>query len=94
MFSWDESKRKKVIKNHNIDFEKITDIFDDPFSIDFTDYKHSDEFEVRFAKIGITAEYGLIFLVYTEVDAETVRFITARRAERFMVKEYDKRKRY
>jgi uncharacterized DUF497 family protein len=94
MFSWDETKRERVISEHKIDFAKITDIFEDAFSIDFIDDEHSSKTEQRFAKIGITAEYGLVFLVYVTVDPGTVHFITARRAESFMVKEYEKRKRY
>lgn len=94
MFSWDETKREKVLSEHKIDFAKILDIFEDPFSIDFIDDEHSSEDEQRFAKVGITAEYGLIFLVYVSVDPETVHFITSRRAESYMVKEYEKRKRY
>ena len=40
MFSWDESKREKVIAEHSIDFARIEDVFDDPFSIDYADYEH------------------------------------------------------
>jgi len=94
MFSWDETKREKVISEHRIDFAKITDIFEDLFSIDFIDDEHSRKDEQRFAKIGVTAEYGLVFLVYIAPNSEAVHFITARRAESFMVKEYEKRKRY
>ncbi len=94
MFSWDESKREKVLDEHKIDFARIIDVFEDPSSIDFIDDEHSNEDEQRFAKIGFTAKYGLIFLVYVSVDPETAHFITARRAENYMVKEYEKRKRY
>jgi uncharacterized DUF497 family protein len=94
MFSWDETKREKVISEHKIDFAGIVDIFEDPFSIDFIDDEHSSEGEQRFAKIGITARYDLIFLVYISIDPKTAHFITARRAENYMVKEYEKRKRY
>lgn len=93
MFSWNEEKREKVFKDHKIDFNKIEDIFDDPFSIDFTDEEHSAENETRYAKIAFTAEYGLVFLIYTEAEFENARFITARRAENWMVKEYERRKR-
>ena len=32
---WDEDKREKVIRERNIDFAKILDIFDDDFAVDF-----------------------------------------------------------
>ena len=92
MFKWNEAKRQKVIKEHKVDFAKIEDIFDDPFSIDFTDYEHSSDNETRYAKIAFTVEYGLVFLIYTEADFENVRFVTARRAENWMAKEYERRK--
>ena len=89
MFVWDEAKRLKVIENHNVDFELITDIFDDPYGVYNDDFGHSDK-EIRYTVIGSTANYGLVFLVFTYVE-EKIRFITARRAENWMVKEYEKR---
>ena len=90
MFVWDESKRLKVIDEHKIDFALITDIFDDPFGIYREDAEHSGE-ETRYSVTGLTAEYGLIFAVFTYTDKEEVRLITARRAEKWMVKQYEKR---
>jgi len=52
------------------------------------DLGHS-EIELRYAVIGKTARYGLIFLVFTYIE-EKIRFITARRAENWMVKEYER----
>ncbi len=93
MFVWNESKRKKVIKEHGVDFASIKDIFDDVFSLDFQDSEHSES-EQRFGIIAKTAEYGLILAIYTATETE-VRIITARRAEKWMVNEYEKqRKRY
>jgi len=89
MFVWDESKRQKVIEEHGVDFALIVDIFDDPFAIYRDDFGHS-ETEIRYTVVGLTVNYGLVFLVFTYVD-EKVRFITARRAENWMVKEYERR---
>ncbi|MGI8543220.1 MAG: BrnT family toxin [Aridibacter sp.] len=91
MFVWDESKRLKVIQEHKTDFELIFDVFEDPFSIDFEDYEHSDNTEVRWGIIGQTAQYGLIVLFYTIVETDDVRFTTARKAEKWMVKKYEER---
>ncbi|MGI8670536.1 MAG: BrnT family toxin [Aridibacter sp.] len=91
MFVWDESKRLKVIREHKIDFELIFDVFEDPNSVDFEDYEHSDETETRWGIIGQTAQYGLIVLFYTIVETDDVRFITARKAEKWMVKKYEER---
>lgn len=88
MFVWNEKKRKKVLADHNVDFASITDIFEDPYALYDDDLGHS-EIELRYAVIGKTARYGLIFLVFTYVE-EKIRFITARRAENWMVKEYER----
>lgn len=91
--TWDEDKAAENIKNHGIAFTELLDIFSDPYSVDFVDEAHSVDEETRYAIIALTAP-GLIYLVYTEPEADTVRFITARRAEAWMVKEYeDNRKR-
>jgi len=90
MFVWDELKRQKVIKDHKIDFELMIDVFDDAFAIYREDLEHSDE-ETRYSVIGITAEYGLIFAVFTYTNKSEVRLITSRRAEKWMVKEYEQR---
>ena len=89
MFVWEESKRRKIIQDHAIDFELIFDIFEDSFSVDFEDYEHSDETEIRWGIIGQTTQYGLLVLNYTITETEDVRFITARRSENWMVKKYE-----
>ncbi len=92
MFGWRKSKREKVIREHGVDFAEIEDVFEDAFSIDFIDYAHSTEAEIRYGVIGKTARYGLIELIYTVTEDETIHFITARRAENWMVREYEKRR--
>ena len=92
MFVWDESKRLKVIENHKVDFALITDVFDDPYGVYREDTEHSGNEESRYSVIGATAEYGLVFAVFSYADADNnIRFITARRAEKWMVKDYEER---
>jgi uncharacterized DUF497 family protein len=90
MITWDEKKCKKVIKNHGIDFAKIEDIFDDPFAIQQDIREHSAS-EERLMIIAKTAAYGLVALVYTFRD-EDIRYITARRAEKWMTNLYEKQR--
>ncbi len=90
MFVWDKSKRLKVIENHRVDFDLMLDVFDDPFGIYQEDSEHSDD-EIRYSVIGLTAEYGLVFAVFTYTADEKVRLITARKVEKWMVKKYEKR---
>lgn len=87
-YTWNEEKAEQVRNDHGIDFARIIDIFGDPYGIDFEDVAHSTEVETRFAIIGLTALYGLVYLVYTETADDELHFITARRAEKWMTDEY------
>jgi uncharacterized protein len=88
-FTWDTKKAGRVLAEHKIDFGKIKDVFDDPFAVEYIDEIHSTDDEVRFAIIGLTVEYGLIHLVFTEVSENHLHFITARKAENRIVKFYE-----
>lgn len=92
-YTWNKDKAQKVKSDHNVDFKKLEDVFADPFAVEFTDEQHSTDDETRFAIIGITAEYGLIYLVFIEPAEDEIHFITARRAENWMVKEYEENRR-
>lgn len=86
-------QKSKGCSRSQIDLDRIGDIFRDPFALEFIDESHSDEDEVRFGIIGLTAEYGLIYLVFIDIDTETLRLITARKADRWMVREYEEKRR-
>ncbi len=88
--TWDEKKRKQVIKDHGIDFGKIADVFDDPFALVEEDLGHSGT-EERWMAIAKSYEYGLIGVVYTFRD-DDIRLITARRAEKWMARLYEKQR--
>jgi len=92
-FEWDPAKRESVLADHHVDFEKLQDIFADPYAIEFIDEEHSSDDEIRFGMIGLTAEYGVVYLVFTEDVPNKARFITARKAEKWMVNEYEEERR-
>ena len=74
---WDESKNRTNRKKHGVSFQQASALFcrgDDYLEI--FDDAHSDE-EDRFIAIG-SIEKGLVLVVYTERDEETVRLISAR----------------
>ena len=90
MITWDEKKRRERIEDHGIDFEKIANLFDDPFAIYTEDDAHSD-FEERWLIIARSSEYGLLAASYTFRD-EDIRLVTARRAERWMERLYEQQR--
>ena len=92
-FSWDADKAERVFEEHRVDFARVIDIFNDPYAVEYVDEGHSTESEIRYSIIGLTAAYGLVFLSYTEPAEDEIHFITARRAERWMVEEYEENRR-
>lgn len=58
------------------------------YFISFRDEKHSTKHELRWNVISMTAQYGLICLTFTECEDDTVKFITAWKAEKWMQNEY------
>ena len=87
-YSWHHEKAEEVKKKRSVEFAKIIDIFSDPYAIEFIDEEHSSEAEIRYGIIGVTI-YGLVYLVFTEISEDELHFITARLAEKWMVKEYE-----
>lgn len=47
-FTWDETKREIVLAEHEVDFAKIRDVFDDVFAVYIEDSEHSNDDETRF----------------------------------------------
>lgn len=92
-FSWNENKARKVRDEHKIEFDKVKDVFDDPFAVEYVDETHSINEEIRFAIIGLTVKYGLVYLVFAEPEETELHFITARKAENWMVKIYEQNRR-
>jgi uncharacterized DUF497 family protein len=92
MFVWDERKRLKVLEDHRVDFALLTDAFDDPFGVYFEDVEHSTEEEKRLNLIAFSAQYGMVYVTFIYED-DSVRLITAWRAEKWAIKEYEQYKR-
>lgn len=91
MFVWDEAKRLKVIEDHRVAFALLTDAFDNGFGVYFEDVEHSTNEETRLNLIGFSAQYGLVYITFT-YENDDVRLITAWKAERWAVKEYEQYK--
>ena len=90
-FEWDIKKSKLNIKIHGVDFEEAIEAFYDPNRVSGFDSLHSED-EKRFYIIGFSSR-RLLFVIYAEkIDSETIRVITARKAEAKYQKEYSEKK--
>jgi len=86
-FEWNEDKALENAEKHRVSFEQAQQVFGDPRAVPFEDLKHSTNDEPRYVMIGMS-EIGLLFVSFVYRD-EIVRIISARRAEKWMVKTYE-----
>lgn len=89
-FEWDEEKALENAKKHRVTFEQAQQVFDDSRAVPFEDLEHSTAEEARYVMIGMSS-LGLLFVSFTFRD-DVVRLISARRAEKWMVKVYEDEK--
>jgi len=84
-FEWDDEKAARNRRDHAVTFEMAREAFRDPFAIEWQDLTQ-DPNEERYGLIG-TVEGRLLFVAYT-LRNETIRIITARRAEPYERRRY------
>jgi uncharacterized DUF497 family protein len=91
-FEWDERKNERNARKHGVSFEEALAVFDDPLHLSLLDHRFS-YFEERWITIGMTGEKGIVVaahLYFDEEDEEVVRIISARRATRQEVAQYER----
>ncbi|MGB8130562.1 MAG: BrnT family toxin [Candidatus Angelobacter sp.] len=87
IFIWDIRKAAVNRKKHDIDFREAATIFRDPLSITFSDADHSDD-EYRFITIGQSIQRRILLVAHTE-EGDTIRIISARKADRRELRFYE-----
>ena len=75
-FQWDPKKATRNRRKHGVSFDEAATAFDDPVAAYYPDALHSE----RFVMIGLSASEKLLYVVYAEVRAESIRIISARKA--------------
>lgn len=81
-FNWDESKNRANKRKHGISFEEARTAFYDAKAAVYYDPDHSDE-EDRFLLLGMSASLRILVVCHCYRESEeTVRIISARRADR------------
>jgi uncharacterized DUF497 family protein len=90
-FEWDSAKAESNLKKHRVSFETATRAFADPFAIVKQDRIESGE--LRWQTLGVVDGYLLLLVAHTTRDIdgiESIRIISARRAEPKERKRYEK----
>jgi uncharacterized DUF497 family protein len=73
---WDDAKNRTNQKKHGVSFDEASRLFGREEYLEIFDDAHSGE-EDRFIAIGPIVR-GMVLVVYTERDDDTVRIISAR----------------
>jgi uncharacterized DUF497 family protein len=78
-FEWDEEKAQINLREHDLAFDEILPVFDDPYILEFYDDSHSTAVEDRLWGIGSLHGILLLYLCYTERNDRT-RVYSVRKA--------------
>jgi uncharacterized DUF497 family protein len=84
-FVWDPRKGKTNLAKHGVSFDEAATAFQDKLGAYYPDALH----ESRFILIGYSAKHRLLYVVHAEVDDDTIRIISARKATRHEKAHYE-----
>lgn len=91
-FEWNEQKNQRNTAKHGISFEEARGVFEDPLHVSLLDHRFN-YFEERWVTIGIAGDKGIVVaahLYFDDNDEEVVRIISARRATKQEVVQYER----
>jgi len=81
-FEWDVKKEKANIGKHGVSFTEARTVFYDENAIQFFDPDHSED-EDRFILLGMSFKRGALVVCHCfREDENTIRIISARKADR------------
>ncbi|MBK9516922.1 MAG: BrnT family toxin [Anaeromyxobacter sp.] len=75
-FAWDPRKAASNAKKHGVTFEEAATVFADPLALAIQDEVH----EERTLLLGLSERVRVLLVVHVELDDDTIRLISARRA--------------
>ena len=88
---WDETKNASNKRKHRVSFEEAKSAFADEFGRLVTDPDHSGE-EDRFILMGMSFRLRLLIVCHCYRHADTIRIISARKANRSERTQYEELK--
>ncbi|MEM1403884.1 MAG: BrnT family toxin [Pseudomonadota bacterium] len=80
-FEWDEKKSASNLKKHGVSFEEAKSVFTDVFARLIPDPDHSGE-DDRFILLGTSIDSRLLIVCHCIRSEESIRIISARKADR------------
>ena len=87
-FEWDPRKAKVNLQKHGVSFEEAQSVFYDEQALLHEDPQPLHE-EERFVLLGLSASLRLLVVVHALRDRDVIRIISARKAARLEIREYE-----
>jgi hypothetical protein len=78
-FAWNREKAATNLAKHGVTFAEAASVFEDPLAATYADPFHSRG-EERFLTLGHSRLGRLLVVAHTELENETIRIVSARRA--------------
>ena len=92
-FEWDPAKAVANRRKHGVTFEQAAMVFKDPMALSQFDSENSDPGDDRWVTLGMVAGQHYLVVVHTYKEqgekSVTIRVISARRATRQEIKQYE-----
>ena len=88
-FEWDEEKSIENQRTHGVSFEEAGTVFQDPNASVYFDEDHSVK-EERFIIVGFSIKIRVLMVVHClREEGEIIRIISARKATKKEIQEYE-----
>ena len=87
-FEWDPAKAAANFIKHRVRFDEAITVFKDPLALIFDDASHSEQ-EHREIIIGMSSVSRLLLVCFTQRQEDAIRIISARRATRQEIQDYE-----
>ena len=84
-FKWDPRKAKENLRKHGVDFADAVIALEDENALTIEDPNHD---EPRFKTLGMGPTLNILFIVHCEQSANSIRIISARKADKKETKFY------
>ena len=78
-FEWDPGKARANLRKHGVDFADAVIALEDENALTIEDKDHD---EVRFKTLGMGPNLNILFVVHCEQAADSIRIISARKADK------------
>ncbi len=84
-FEWDPRKAKENLRKHDVDFVDAVIALEDDNALTIEDRNHG---ELRYKTLGMSPTLNILFVVHCEQSANSIRIISARKADKKETKFY------